>query len=476
MNTGVANIAKPQRNKSPYTLGFMLIYLSLLDLVFIRFFTEKLHLLPRLAQLLFPVSTALIFVYAVLIVMRRGRLKLSSMTNAIVAFLALAFVSAFANMERISLMSVGLSVFSWLSPLIFFIAIQWLELNQEEIARYLKSYFIFGLVQFPVVFLYDYPKFLSTKNPDDVSGTFGYNSYQLIFFISLWLFIFLSKKLYAGDTKSFGPKVLMIGATALVFVVFFLAQYLSMLAAFPLTIAFFLIAQPGKKMGKTIVGLVVLALFVSLFKEIDARFPQLKLGRVYEKLQKAEIDKIGKVRLLNTIPKIYFEEAPHFGFIGTGPGTYASRAAQAVSGTSATSSSRTNIFADSDFNLASYHISDVALKYIAPIYRSGIQIGTTPDNPQMSFVAIFVEYGALGGLLIYGMYGAMLYWGWSSMRLARARRDETLYVLAGAALGGGMILLEMGFLGTFLESSRVTIPMWIVFGLLYRYRRIVKTG
>ena len=60
-------------------------------------------------------------------------------------------------------------------------------LAERQRSRSSRTIVALGLVEFAVVLLIDLPRFVGTNDPDQISGTFGTNAYQLVFFMLIFV-------------------------------------------------------------------------------------------------------------------------------------------------------------------------------------------------------------------------------------------------------------------------------------------------
>ena len=102
------------------------------------------------------------------------------------AFLSLCVVSAVVNSGRIAPAPCSCSSTASLAPLGIYAAVYrlWPSGNTAVLSRTIVW---LGIVQLLVVAFIQLPRFLSSENPDAISGTFGTNAYQLVFFLLMFV-------------------------------------------------------------------------------------------------------------------------------------------------------------------------------------------------------------------------------------------------------------------------------------------------
>ena len=162
-----------------------------------------------------------------------------------------------------------LFVYDFVSPLVFgWVALKiWPAGQAAALSRLIVG---LGVLQFVVIVIFDLPTFASSRNPDDIAGTFGGNAYQLVFF----LLVFAA--LVAG-IATFEPRRSMARFAPLVFgltfLVIFLAQYRALLVSTALTVVYVSLLL-GSQRGKGIViGSVAAVALVAGLGYVSASTP-----------------------------------------------------------------------------------------------------------------------------------------------------------------------------------------------------------
>jgi hypothetical protein len=164
-----------------------------------------------------------------------------------------------------------------------------------------------------------------------------------------------------------------------------------------------------------------------------------------------------------------YDDMPATVAIGSGPGTYSSRAWQTFAG--ADSTSRSNVAGDYATSLTGGHVysTDVSEKYVEPqIERGSVQQGSRAiSNPYSSYASLMAEVGLLGAALIVSVYvGALVRLWRMASRLLRARRPgDPLPALIIATFVAFLTLLQMAFLENWFEVTRITFVIWMMFAV-----------
>ena len=346
--------------------GRNVVLFAFASLVLVRLFTEVVHVIPRAANFCdLPLAVVMLALATT-----RPRLK----TNIAPVFLpslalfTMCVVGVVANPSRVAAGPVVLFVLGMFEPLAFYYATLrlWPPGNSLALSRFLVA---LGLCQFAAVAAIDLPRFLRSGNPDQISGTFGTNAYQLVFFL------LVVTSLVAG-IASCEPKRLAARMAPLFFVasfgIIFLAQYRSLLVTTALTaILVATIIRRAHARGLLIGLSAVVAVGASLVF-VANQFPTNRLSpalRVVEHKPGSLISQ--KLEPFRAVLDLYTAQ-PQAIVTGTGPGTYSSRAWETFA----------LIGIDSKANVAAPYVSrltggvayhtDVSDRYVLPRYKSAV--------------------------------------------------------------------------------------------------------
>jgi hypothetical protein len=432
-----------------------------------RFFSDKLGVLPGWTNFLDYPLLAIFGLYVLWTSRLRPRRQArTGFAPLIGAFILLMIISSIANVERLHAGAVALFVVGFLEPLAFMYLAYRLGPRPELNSYLVKLLLWVGWLQIIVVLLIDLPIFLATKNPDYISGTFGENAYQMTFYLLAWNVVLLSRP----QRFRFKPLRLLslLLIQGLLVTVILLAQFRAILpfAVFTWIVTFMITNEGlGKRLRVTGTGL---CLGIILFTVIDGLYPELKWGQVLQLVEKSdESYNSGKVQSVINLRQLFADE-PRALLLGTGPATYASRGFQTFSIVGR--KELANHYYQQIFGPQAY-ITDVAAKYTLPVAANYAFGSATAAIPWFSFLALPAELGLLGLSVILCIYGKAMRMCWRTKGL-----DIDLGTLARWTFIGMALLLQMAFLGNWLETSRVTVPVWLVFGLLLAQWRNTNTG
>jgi hypothetical protein len=445
-------------------VGRQLVLGSVVLLVTSRFFTEVVPIAPRAANFVdIPIFLALMLAVVSMAPARPGKAYLRVGAPSI-AFIVLAIVSATINSGRVAPAPALVFIYGFVAPVAVYAATYriWPPGHARSLSRLLVG---LGLLELAVVALFDLPKFVTSRNPDQISGTFGTNAYQLVFFL------FMVAALLAGiftlepgrRVARFVP-VLILG----IFAVTLLAQYRAFLATMVVTmLAVGLLL--GTRMRGVFAAIVALVAFGLAFSYVASSFPSLKLARTASTLTQNPWTYVAE-RYQGTRPvRGLYADMPAAIVVGSGPATFSSRAWQTFAGAASTSAS--NVQGGYAQSLTGGVFStDVSRKYVTPQLQLGtiVQGSRALSLPFSSYLSLAAEVGLLGLSLMAGIYIAATLRGFrlASWEIAHAVKDDPLPALALATAIGFLTLLQLGLLDNWFEVTRVTFIVWLMLGVV----------
>jgi hypothetical protein len=437
-----------------------LVLASLAVLVIIRFFTEVVHVLPRALNFVdIPIALTLgVAALAKPLSTMKSRYYMAT-AAFVIAFLFVSVFSVGLNLSRVAPGPVLVFLYGFLAPIAVYASVYrlWPSGQAGVMSRFLVA---LGVIQLAVVALVDLPRFIPGSNPDVISGTFGTNPYQLVFF--LLVLAALLAGILTLEPGTFAARaapamLLLILATT------FLAQYRALLAASVLTMLVVAGLLSGRARGLLSVAVIAVCFGVTL-SYVASHFPGLKFSSTVSTLSAHPTYYVS--RRLHAAGNVMsmFNDNPQALAYGTGPGTFSSRAWQTFA--RAGSSSRSNVQGSYVKFLGGEGASstDVSDKYVLPQYQNAqvVQGSGALSSPFFSYVSLMAEVGLPGFFLITALYvlGAV-----RAVRMARSSmRDPTpgdsLPALLIASAAAFTLLLQMAFLENWLEVTRVTFIAW----------------
>jgi transcriptional regulator with XRE-family HTH domain len=447
--------------------GRNLVLAALVLLVTIRFFTEVVPIVPRAANFVdIPIFLALGFAALAVrtgVAENHGYLRLGLPS---LVFVALAVVSALVNVERTHPAPVLVFIYGFLAPFAVYAATYriWPPGKAQSLSRTIVA---LGLVQIAVVALIGIPRFIASDgNPDEISGTFGTNAYQLVFFLlivgSLLAAIFALEPRRA--VARFAPLLILC-----VFVVVLLAQYRALLATTILVMLLVGVLLRAHARG-LLVAVLTVAAFAAAFSYVASHLPRLKLETTATTLVESPWWYAAQRWEASTPTASLYGDHPQAAAVGTGPGTFSSRAWQTFARSD--SESRSNVVGGyaQAFMGGGIYTTDVSETYVA-MYKQDAAIvegSRAVTSPHSSYYGLAAEVGLLGlGLIAAAYLTALIRSTRTTSRLVRtADGSDSVPALSLAATVGFVLLLQMGLLENWLEVTRATFLVWIVFAIV----------
>jgi transcriptional regulator with XRE-family HTH domain len=441
-----------------------LVLAAIVLLITIRFFTEVHPVLPRALNFIdIPILVVAVGVVATQPAVRTGRWYLRT-GPLVAAFLALSLVSVVVNIGRVDPAPVVVFLYGFLAPIVLYAVTYrvWPPGNAGTLSRTLVG---LGIVQLAVVLLVDLPTFVDTRNPDDVSGTFGTNAYQLVYLLLALVVLVVGIATFEPGTRIARFAVPLVAAF---FVVMLLAQYRALLVS--TVVALFAVAYLLKRdaRGVVAIGAAFLA-FVGAFYYVATHVPVLKLDAAARSIAGSPAEYVeGRAGVVGHVFDMY-GDLPSTIAIGSGPGTYSSRAWHTFAQANSTSQSNVAGGYVTSFTGGRVYSTDVSEKYVEPQLQSGeIRQGSAAiSNPYSSYASLMAEVGLLGAALIVALYLGALFRLWRMAgRLLRTRREgDPLPALILATFVAFLTIVQMALLENWFEVTRITFVIWMMFAV-----------
>jgi DNA-binding XRE family transcriptional regulator len=447
--------------------GRSLVLGSIVVLVTIRFFTEVVPVVPRAANFVdIPIFLALATASLALPPLgNRGRTAYLHLGGPALAFFLLAMASALVNSSRAAPAPVLVFVYGFLAPIVVYASAYriWPPGNSRPLSRVLVA---LGLVQLVVVALIGIPRFLATSNPDYISGTFGTNQYQLVFF--LLVVATLLAGIFALEPGRAIARVAPLVILAFI-VVMLLAQYRALLFTMLVTMVV-VAALLGRHLRGALVSALAIVGFVLIFSFVASNYPVLSLNSTATTL--TENPRVyAAERYDATLPvRRLYRDRPYVAGLGTGPGTFSSRAWQTFS--QAGSTSHSNVQGGYAQRLTGgIYTTDVSDQYVvSQVNEGGIIEGSAAlSKPYSSYLGLMAEVGIFGLVIILAMYIVVLFRAGILARTeiaTAARAGDSVPALALATTVGFLTLLQMGLLENWLEVTRITFIVWLMLAVV----------
>jgi hypothetical protein len=433
---------------------------SVAALVLIRYFTEDLGVLPRALKL---VDIPILFVLLLMsmVAPRTASSRSPTMRYLLpgVAFLALCTLSLLVNSGRIEPAPAFLFMYGFLAPIAVFYCVWHLWPTGQALA-FSRLLVALACVEFAVVAFGDVPEYIRTKNPDYVSGTFGENAYQLVFFL------LMCSALVAGimttERRRLAARLapFFFAATAGTIL---LAQYRAILLTGALALLLIATLLGLVRVRGAIAGVVVAVVFALGVAIVPAMFPELKLQKTLSTLSGSPGSYVSeRLEAGGDVANLY-TDMPAAILIGSGPGTFSSRAWETFADSPAKSSASLGVKLPFSGSKKGY-TTDVSERYTIQRLQNqkAIEGSFALVQPFSSYYALLAEVGLLGFILIVVVYGrafiASVRMSLTALRLAPD--GDPLPGLLLASTVGFFVLLQMAILENWWEVTRLTFIAW----------------
>jgi hypothetical protein len=367
-------------------------------------------------------------------------------------------------------------------PILFFILIN-LPFNKQHILKF-RSVLLFILTCQIVIGTLQIPIFLSTGESEAITGTFQGNAEQYTGFIMVGVYYLLGGRGVTGVKRAL-LILLVIGITVMVdnkaswFGILFSILYL-----------FKMLARIDK--GRIKIGYVLSfgALFISGYL-VAAQFSKsaYKFELLREAWSSGNLTNIGKVAAVKDVINSY-RVNPHTAIVGSGPGTFYSRASSVFYLDFGNYIERSGSGEDvgdggrKTYEKKTYRASDALGGVITERYKEAYflrfasnaevyRIGSRQlDEPWSSFVGLLGEIGILGTILYLNIYYITL------KQLRRFvyvyRNDKNIFGLIMACIGFLIYLVINSIYNNWLETGRLTTILWSMIAMVYKYDEIVR--
>jgi DNA-binding XRE family transcriptional regulator len=451
--------------------GRRLVLGTIVVLVTIRFFTEVFSVLPGAAAF---ADIPLLMLLSFAVVTRKRGTDSSGRTQSTatflipaVLFLAIATVSAVANLSRVEPAPALVFLYGFLAPVLFYYATYrlWPPGESRALSRTLVA---LGVLQFAVVVVVDLPRFAAEGNPDEISGTFGNNAYQLVFFLIIFATLVAGIATFEkGRTAARFAPLLLVST----FIVIFLAQYRALLVATAISVvAAGMLLSSVRGRGFMTAAVALMALVLG-FSYVASHFPTTKFAPTVTAIRANPGEFIsGRLVPFREALRLY-GDSPQFIPIGTGPGTYSSRAWEIFAGVGnpANAEGSEQQYASALTGGRAYR-TDVSDKYILPhiAFAESVLGSKALKSPFSTYTSLLAEVGLTGFLTVTFIYLLGLTRAVKSavgiMRIAEP--GDALPALALATAVAFLLLLQMAFLENWWEVARVTVPTWMLLAVV----------
>jgi hypothetical protein len=447
------------KEPQPWSWAEWLVLGILGGLIAVRYFTERLPILPRAANAVDVLAVPVLVLCAGLWIAleARGRIDGGRLLVALWIFCASWLASWLLNSARVHWLGALLFLFGIANPLLLYAALRNLGLGHRFIFRALRLLWILLGVNL-VIGSIDALRGRGAATADFVFGTFGVNPNQMAFFLAVMMGFLLARLRFL---KFRIAEALML---AWAMIIFLLCGFQTLWLMFTLAAAFVLLIVARLSTRSVILAGLVATVLAVLLPRLGDRFFSVRDTVV---LGRALFPELGKVELARNIPRVLATDGwtPWFGL---GPGTFNSRAFRSIAIVPSNAEDRFTDVAAAV--VAPFYRSDVADRYIIPYFdRANFLLsGANTDAPFTSYVSLPLEVGFFGAVAIFGWYGLTLV---GLVRSVRRSADPHEQFLAAWALTAVLMLLGISLVDNFLEATRYTILVWTVVSMWKLYTK-----
>ena len=450
------------------------IVLFIVILLISRVFSETFGLLPKAVDLIdFIVIPMLLLLCTVQSIKNKSRI-FQQILPVIGLYVTVAAISIVVNWNRVNFGPAFLFIFGILEGPLLYVVLNLLIKNKNDLIEKIFKFFKFIIIiEILAVLFISIPAFIITQDPDKISGTFGNNCYQFSVLLTI-LGGFSLGQYYLQKKKSF----LYLMALLFFIVTFILLQYRTALPAFFLSFTVGFVVLFGRKFIRLSFALMVVGISLGYgmsymnSSDIDLKYDDLLTLAANPSI----VLNYGKVKsYVNTW--LMYEEYPYMAIIGSGPGTFVSRANYTFTVEMSSSKSKgVGAILQSVFGNNNYY-TDVQIKYILPLYSMDVLFGSIQiNNPNSSVLANAAEVGLSGLLIICVLYGTMLRYCIKFLNYAKFKKDAILIPLSTSLVISFIYFILISPLDNYMEIARVSLPVWVLFWAVSNQVEINQQG
>ncbi len=331
--------------------------------------------------------------------------------------------------------------------------------------KLLNLLYYLGFVEIVFFFFFNLPEFIKTGNPDRVTGTFGWNGYQLTIFLVIWDAIIIAK-MHKKHTKPVFAILLLAWSVA----VTYLAQFRAGLVFYFIAIGYITYTLYGKNATGKIKALILSSTFILLFVGIysSGKVPTMRWEDVMTFVTHPKyVLETGKAKYAIGLLKMY-RDNPFYAVFGGGPGNHSSRAFDTFAAKG--NPRRKNVSGASKLAhklpFTPYKwTTDLSRKYTAKITYFTIMYNWgsgTIAAPRASWISIPAETGIIGLFLVLLMY-------FNVLKLQKSLKDnnDTAFTAYYAGIAATIYIFFLGSLNNWWETGRIMILLWTLYYIVW---------
>lgn len=420
--------------------------------IYVRYFTEELQVIPRIFQL---ADKGLFILLIIILLMRyavnKKKINYVNIKKPLYIYIFVLSLSFLLNFHESSFLYFITAINLQFCGVVFFLYFVNSDFTQIELNKIIGWIFIAAILQI-IVGLFQLPQGFNVS-PDKVSGTFGNNNSQMVFFIVTFLFGIFASYLY--DKSSY---IKYLGLP--IIIIFLAASFRATWLALPISALFLTFKSKKIEFRKL---LKITAIIMIFLFTIGLNFAiQKKEFKEFISFEYSITD-LRKVRVFLSSLELFIDH-PELSLFGTGPGTYGSRTYRLfIRGLGDETINPTAGIIKTSGTTPLY-----ARQYLLPALYGKIFMSTI-DSPYTSYLNNLVETGVLGFFSFFGMYFMMF--SYASFVLKNYKSRMT-FVLSLTLMASLFFLAQMALVDDWFGVERISIPLWMLFALLYKFREI----
>jgi hypothetical protein len=455
------DVSAPKTPARGLPAGNALVLAVVACILLIRFFSEVVDVLPTAVAFVdVPLFIWLMVAAASQPWMQTDRRYALQLAAPSLLFVFISTIAVLTHLAWVAPAPAITFLYDFLSPLgVYWAAYRlWVPGYPRALSRMIIG---LGLTELAVVAAFDLPRFVRTGNPDYVSGTFGENAYQLVFFLIVFAALLAGVRVFerARTSARFAPFLIAAAAATI-----FMAQYRALLVT---TLAAMLLvgALLATVRGRGIIfGVVLVCVFFVSLSFVARHFPTTKLQSTIDAIQaKPGYFATSRFRTLTGVMGSLYEDHPLSALTGTGPGTFSSRAWRTFAQIENDPRTAAATAVIHRVNGGPYS-PPPANEYIVPRIRALTYVEGSKALawPLSSYTSLLAEVGLAGCLLLIGTYVAAAVRA-SRLAITAMRQrlpDDPLPGILLASAVAFFVLLQLAALDNWLEVTRITFFGW----------------
>lgn len=452
-----------------------LLYSLLVCNVYLKLFTNKLNLLPRLFNIVDVMIVAILLLFFLSRLHNIKNIRFKGIFVALLLFNLIMILGSALNIEYIYFQATAAQIVMFNEPLILFLVLVNLPFSMADIHKFIKIFYILILSQC-VIGIFQIPFYFSTGDSESIIGTFHHNPEQYSLFMLIGVFYVIGK---TWLTKTSHLKYYLLILTMLTLNILVDNKASWPFIALSLIFIYILFSYLNNRLSAAVKYLFTGATAITFGLFVILNYSN-SLHK-YEKLfsaAKEDNNNLFEIRKINAYEDILkaFNDYPHMSLIGSGPGTFYSRSSyQFYPDHSTVKKSRKR---------GEYKKSDSMAGVInhtsqEPFFRKYDQnrkyfffgSGQT-DIPFSSLAALLGETGFLGMITYLGIYIVILYRLIYSLK--KYKRNKAIFPLILCSSGTLMYFILGSSYFFWIETGRMSTILWSMIAISFKYNEIVQ--